>query len=327
MRFAIVGAGAIGSYLGAKLCQLGHDVSLIARGPHLRAMQANGVMICGADENLHVRPTVTDRCADVGVVDYVFLTVKAHGLSEIAGKLQPLLGPETVVVSAQNGIPWWYFYKHGGPLDGRRIELLDPGGFITKSIPTDRVIGSIVYPSASVVEPGKIMHIEGNRFSIGELDGQKTERSKLLSEALIESGLRCPIRTRIRHDMWVKLLGNIAFNPISALTMATLDRVVSQVQVVEGARAVMEEADSVACALGIDVPVSVDMRLAGVEKVGAHKTSMLQDVETGRPMELESIIGAVIELGEMVGIRMPYARFVYGLIKLRNDSIAESKMD
>ena len=326
MRFAIYGAGAVGQYLGAKLCKFGHDVSLISRGDRLSLIKKEGVTVYGADENLHVRPSATHNCSDVGVVDYVFLTVKAHQLSEIADKLNPLLGPETAVVSTQNGIPWWDFYKHGGVYDGMRIELLDPDGLITKAIPTDRIIGSIVFPAVSTIGPNKIRHIEGDKFPIGELDGQSTDRAKRLSNALIESGLRSPIKSNIRAEMWAKLLGNIAFNPISALTVATLDRLSAQKEIIEGARVVMEEADSVASALGIKIRVSLDQRLAGIEKVGAHKTSMLQDVELGRSMELESIIGAVIELGKMVDIGTPYTSFIYGLIKLRNDSLAESKM-
>ena len=322
MRFAVVGAGAIGAYLGAKLSLSGHEVFLIARGPHLRAMQSHGVRVRSPDGDFEARPVATDDYGVVGSVDFVFLTVKAHGLPEVAPRLRPLLGPETAVVSAQNGIPWWYFHRHGGPLEGRHIQRLDPDGVVSAAIPADRVIGCIVYPSASIAEPGVIEHVEGNRFAIGEPDGTTSDRCRRLADALIESGLRCPIRSRIRDDMWVKLLGNVAFNPISALTRATLVEIADHPEAGSLARSVMEEADSVAAALGVKVPVSVDRRIAGAAKVGAHKTSMLQDVESGRPMELEAIVGAVIELGEMLDVPVPNTRAVYAAAKLLGERVA-----
>ena len=318
-----MGAGAIGAYLGAKLSLSGHDVSLIARGPHLRAMQANGVRVRSPEGDFEARPAATDDYDEIGAVDFVFLTVKAHGLPEIAPRLLPLIGPETAVLTAQNGIPWWYFQKHGGPLEGRRIERLDPGGVVSGAIAADRVIGCIVYPSASIAEPGVIEHVEGNRFAIGEPDGSTSNRCRRLADALIESGLRCPIRSRIRDDMWVKLLGNVAFNPISALTRATLVEIANHPEASELARSVMGEADAVAAALGIKIPISVDQRIAGAAKVGEHKTSMLQDVETGRPMELEAIVGAVIELGEIVGVQTPNIRAVYAAAKLLGENVAK----
>ena len=224
MRFAVVGAGAIGAYLGAKLSVSGHDVSLIARGPHLQAMQTHGVRVRSPEGDFQAHPTATGDYDEVGEVDFVFLTVKAHSLPEVAPRLGPLLGPETAVVSTQNGIPWWYFQRHGGPWEGRRIARLDPHGTVSAAIAAERVIGCIAYPSASIAEPGVIDHLEGNRFSIGEPDGSTSGRCRRLSGALKESGLRGPIRSRIRADVWVKLLGNVAFNPISALTRATLGR-------------------------------------------------------------------------------------------------------
>ena len=325
MRLAVVGAGAIGAYLGARLSLSGHDVSLIARGLHLRAMQANGVRVRSPEGDFEARPVATDDYEEIGEVDFVFLTVKAHGLPEIAPRLLPLLGPETVVLTAQNGIPWWYFQKHGGPLEGRRIERLDPDGVVSGAIAADRVIGCIVYPSASIAEPGVIEHVEGNRFAIGEPDSSTSDRCRRLADALIESGLRCPIRSRIRDDMWVKLLGNVAFNPISALTRATLVEIANHPEASELARSVMAEADAVAAALGIKIPISVDQRIAGAAKVGEHKTSMLQDVETGRPMELEAIVGAVIELGEIVGVQTPNIRAVYAGTKLLGESVAKGR--
>ena len=316
MKFAIVGAGAIGAYLGAKLAASGEEAFLIARGLHLRAMQDRGVRVTSPEGDFKAYPTATDDYRAIGPLDFVFLTVKAHSLPEVAPKLAPLLGPETAVVSAQNGIPWWYFQRHGGPWEGTRLERLDPGGIISAAIEPERIIGSVVYPSALIVEPGVIEHVEGNRFAIGELDGSTTERCRRLSSALIEAGLRCPIRSRIRDDLWVKLLGNVAFNPISALTRATLVEIVTHPDASAMARAIMEEADAVAQGLGVKIPVSIDQRMAGAQKVGEHKTSMLQDLEAGKPMELESIIGAVVELGEKLGVPTPHTRMVYACAKL-----------
>lgn len=319
MRFALVGAGAIGAYLGAKLSVAGYEVFLIARGSHLQAMQSRGVSVRSPEGDIKARPTATDDYSLVGEVDFVFLTVKAHSLPEIAPKLGPLLGPETAVVSTQNGIPWWYFQGHGGPWDGRRIERLDPNEVVSSAIPAERVIGCIVYPSASIAEPGVIEHVEGNRFAIGEPDGSTSDRCRRLADALKKSGLRCPIRSRIRGDMWVKLLGNVAFNPISALTRATLVEIATHPEARALAHSVMEEADAVARALGVRVPISVERRIAGAVAVGEHKTSMLQDLETGRPMELEAVVGAVIELGEMLDVPVPNTRAVYAATRLLDE--------
>ena len=316
MRFAIVGAGAIGAFLGARLQNAGHEVYLIARGPHLRAMQSGGVKVLTPEGDFHARPVATGDYDEVGAVDFVFLTVKAHSLPQVAPHLAPLLGPETAVVSAQNGIPWWYFQRHGGPLEGTRLESLDPGGVISAAIAPERIIGCIVYPSAAIVEPGVVRHIEGDRFAIGELDGTTTDRCRRLASAIMESGLRSPIRSRIRSDLWVKLLGNVAFNPISALTRATLVEIVTHPEASATARAIMEEADAVARAVGVEIPISIDRRMAGAEKVGDHKTSMLQDLDAGRPMELESVVGAVVELGDKLGVPMPNTKTVYACARL-----------
>ena len=316
MRFAVVGAGAIGAYLGARLSLGGHDVSLIARGPHLEAMQSSGVRVRSPDGDFEARPAATDDYGEVGEVDFVFLTVKAHSLPEVAPRLGPLLGPETAVVSAQNGIPWWYFQRHGGPWDGTRIERLDPDGVVSSAIAAERVIGCIVYPSASIAEPGVIDHVEGDRFTIGEPDGYASDRCRSLADALKSSDLRCPIRSRIRVDMWVKLLGNVAFNPISVLTRATLVEMTDHPEALALARSIMEEADAVAGALGVRVPISIERRIAGAASVGAHKTSMLQDLESGRPMEIEAIVGTVIELAEMLDVPVPNTKAVYAATKL-----------
>lgn len=316
MKIAIVGAGAIGAFLGAKLALAGEDVYLIARGPHLKAMQANGVRVRSPEGNFEAHPTATHDYESIGPVEYVFLTIKAHSLTAIAPSLAPLLGPNTAVVSAQNGIPWWYFMGHGGPIDGSSIESVDPGGVIAQAIDSSRVIGCVVYPSTVIVEPGVIEHIEGNRFSIGELDGTSSERCKRLAASLIGAGLRAPIRGHIRHDMWIKLLGNVVFNPMSALTGATLVEMTTHPESSDIVRAVMAEADAVAEGLGVRLPLTIDQRMDGARKVGTHKTSMLQDMEAGRPMELESVVGVVIELGEKLGLPMPHTRTLYSCARL-----------
>ena len=316
MKIAIVGAGAIGAFLGAKLALSGEDVYLIARGPHLRAMQADGVRVRSPEGDFEAHPTATDDYESIGPVDFVFLTVKAHSLTGIAPNLAPLLGPDTAVVSAQNGIPWWYFMGHGGPFDGESIESVDPGGVIAGAIDQSRIIGCVIYPSTAIVEPGVIEHIEGNRFSLGELDGSSSDRCKRLAGALIATGLRAPIRGHIRHDMWIKLLGNVVFNPMSALTGATLVEMVTHPETSATVRAVMTEADEVAQGLGVRLPFTVEQRMEGARKVGAHKTSMLQDLEAGRPMELESVVGVVIELGDKLGLPMPLTRTLYSCARL-----------
>jgi 2-dehydropantoate 2-reductase len=316
LKIAIVGAGAIGAFLGAKLALSGEDVYLIARGAHLQAMQTHGVRVQSPEGDFEAHPNATDDYESVGPVDFVFLTVKAHSLTEIAPQIAPLLGPETAVVSAQNGIPWWYFHSHGGPFDGTAIESVDPGGVVAQAIDPSRIIGCIIYPSTVIVQPGVIEHIEGNRFSIGELDGTSSDRCKTLAAALIGAGLKAPIRSRIRHDLWVKLLGNVVFNPMSALTGATLEEMATHPESSAIAQAVMAEADEVAVALGIRLPLTIDQRMDGARKVGVHKTSMLQDLESGRPMELESVVGVVIELGEKLGLPMPHTRTLYSCARL-----------
>jgi len=316
MKFAIVGAGAIGAFLGAMLAKSGEDVTLIARGPHLRAMQEHGVHIRGEIGDLQAHPKATDDLRAVGEVDVVIITLKAQSLPALAPQLKPLFGPDTAVVTAQNGFPWWYFYRHGGEWEGTHLESVDPGGAIRQAIDPARVIGCVVYPSTALVEPGIVWHIEGTRFAIGELDGLKSERCRRLADALIAAGLRCPIRANIRHDIWVKLMGNVAYNPISALTRATLIEIVQCPDTRALAASIMSEAEAVAQKLDIDMGISVEQRLAGAEKVGHHKTSMLQDIEAGKPTELEAIVGALIELGEKFGLSLPGTKSVYACVKL-----------
>jgi 2-dehydropantoate 2-reductase len=323
MKFLIAGAGAIGAYIGARMAQAGLDVTLFARGPHLRAMQERGVQVKSSQGDFVARPAIAGSLEEVGPVDVVFLGVKAHGLPALAPQLKLVLGPETTVVSTQNGIPWWYFQGFGGEWDGLRLERVDPGGVISSSIPARQVIGSIVYFSTEITAPGVVQHIEGNRISLGEPDGSRSDRSRRIAEALIASGLRAPVTARLRHEIWVKVLGNASFNPVSALTRATLAQMVRDPGVCSVIRNIMEEVEAVSHKLGMDLPVSIDQRIAGAEKVGEHKTSMLQDLEAGRPMELEALVGAVVELGERVGLPMNCTRTVYNCTKLLSQNTGQ----
>jgi 2-dehydropantoate 2-reductase len=316
MRFLIAGAGAIGAYIGARMAQAGFDVTLFARGPHLRAMRERGVQVKSSDGDFVARPAIAGSLEEAGPMDVVFLGVKAHGLPQLAPQLRPALGPDTTVVSTQNGIPWWYFQGFGGDWEGMRLERVDPGGVISAAIEARRVVGSIVYFSTEIPSPGVIHHIEGNRISLGEPDGSRSDRCRRIAEALIASGLRCPITARIRHEIWVKILGNASLNPVSALTRATIVQMVRDPGVSSVIRNIMQEVEAVSRKLGMELPVSIDQRMAGAEKVGEHKTSMLQDLEAGRPMELEALVGAVVELGERVGLPMTCTRTVYNCTKL-----------
>jgi 2-dehydropantoate 2-reductase len=319
VRIAIAGAGAIGGYIGARLARAGADVVLFARGPHLRAMQERGLRVTSAEGDFEVRPKVAGDLASIGEVDVVVLGVKAHSLTALAPQLKPLFGAETAVISTQNGIPWWYFQTSDGPLAGLSLERVDPGGIIASAIDPRRVIASLAYFSTDIAEPGVIHRTEGNRISFGEPDGTRSERVRRVAEALIAAGFRCPITTRIRHEIWVKLLGNVAFNPISALTGGTLEELVRHPNTSQLVREVMTETEAVAAKLGIELPISIDQRMAGAEKVGAHKTSMLQDLEAGRPMELEAVVGAVVELGERLDVPMPATRAVYACTKFLDE--------
>ena len=316
MKFLIAGAGAIGAYIGARMAQAGFDVTLFARGPHLRAMQEHGVRIKSSEGDFVARPTIASSLEEVGPVDVVFLGVKAHGLPQLAPHLGPVLGPDTTVVSTQNGIPWWYFQGFGGEWEGLRLERVDPGGVISSNIEAKRVVGSIIYFATEIAAPGVIHHTEGNRITLGEPDGTRSDRIRVLAESLIASGFRCPVTTRIRQEIWVKVLGNASFNPVSALTRATLVQIARDPGTSSVIRSIMQEVEAVSHKLGMELPVSIDQRIAGAEKVGEHKTSMLQDLEAGRPMELEALVGAVVELGERVGLAMIATRTVYNCTKL-----------
>jgi len=325
VRIVIAGAGAIGGYIGARLAKAGADVVLFARGPHLQAMKERGLRIVSAEGDFEVRPAVTGDLSTIGTADVVFLGVKAHGLTALAPSLRQLYKPDTVVVSTQNGIPWWYFQGHGGELDGLRLEHVDPGGAIATAIEPERVVGSLAYFATDVAEPGVIHHTEGNKLSLGEPNGTKSDRAKAIADALIAAGLRCPVTTRFRHEIWVKLLGNVAFNPISALTGGTLEQLVRHTETAALVREIMTETEAVAGKLGIELSISIDQRMAGAEKVGAHKTSMLQDYEAGRPMELEAVVGAVVELGSRLGVSMPATRAMYACARFLDDARATQR--
>jgi 2-dehydropantoate 2-reductase len=319
MKFLIAGAGAIGAYIGARMARAGLDVTLFARGPHLRAMQEHGVRVISVEGDFEARPRIAATLEEVGPVDVVFLGVKAHGLPALAPQLRSVLGTDTVVVSTQNGVPWWFFQGFGGPWEGTCLDRVDPGGVVSAAIESRRVVASLVYFATDIAEPGVVRHTEGSRISLGEPDGTRSDRCRRIAEALSASGFRCPITARIRHEIWVKILGNVAFNPISALTGATLVQMVRDPEVSVLARNMMREAEAVATQLGLELPISIEQRMAGAEKVGEHKTSMLQDLEAGRPLELEAVVGAVLELGERMNIPMTHTRVVYSCTKLLSE--------
>ncbi|HEV2501805.1 MAG TPA: 2-dehydropantoate 2-reductase [Mesorhizobium sp.] len=317
MRICIFGAGAIGGYLGAKLAAVGADVSLVARGPHLAALQRDGLTLIEEGHESTTKVRATDSASDLGPQDYVILTLKAHSVPPVVDHILPLLGPQSTLVSGVNGIPWWYFHRHGGQFEGKHLVTVDPGNRQWDGFHPDRVLGCVVYPAAEVERPGVIRHVEGNRFSLGEPSGEVSERATTLSRALTTAGLKAPVRPRLRDEIWVKLWGNLSFNPISALTCSTLDVLCTDPGTRSVARAMMLEAQEIAERLGIKFPIDVDRRIEGGAAVGAHKTSMLQDLEAGRPMEIDALIGSVAELGELVGVEAPTIRTVLALIRLR----------
>jgi len=316
VRIAILGAGATGGFLGARLARSGADVVLIARGPHLRAMRESGLRLITPDGESTVQVEATEDLEAVRGSDFVFVTLKAHSLPAMAEHLAANLGEATAVVSAQNGIPWWYFQRHGGELEGTHLETVDPGGLIARTIDPERVIACIVYPATSVVGPGTVRHVEGERFSLGELDGSQTERIGALSAALAGAGLKAPVQPRIRQELWVKLMGNAVFNPLSALTRATLGGMAESPLLAPIVRAAMEEVEAVAGRLGIEMPVSIDQRIRGAARVGDHKTSMLQDLEAGRPLEIDAITGSVVELAGRLGVPVPHLQTIYAAVKV-----------
>ena len=317
MKICIYGAGAIGGYLGAGLALNGADVTLIARGPHLAAMQEHGLKLIKDGEERVAKVTATDDPTEAGPQDYVIVTLKAHSVPPIADQFAPLFHDETAVVWGVNGIPWWYFHGLEGDHKDRRIECLDPGGMLWDHLGPERMIGCAVYPAAEVPEPGVIQHVEGDRFSLGEPSGEKTERIQALSAALIGAGFKAPVRPQIRNELWVKLWGNLSFNPISALTHATLETIGTDPGTREIARRMMLEGQEIGEALGVRFAVDVEKRINGAVAVGAHKTSMLQDLERGRPMEIDALVTSVQEMGRVVGVQTPYIDAILALVQQR----------
>ena len=320
MKICIFGAGAIGGYMGVKLAQAGADVSLVARGPHLAAMKANGLKLLEESGETTVPVTASDNPADLGPQDYIIVTLKAHSVPAVVPKMAPLMGPDTTIVSGVNGVPWWYFHKIGNDLEGTRLASVDPGNAQWDGFGPDRVLGCVVYPAAEVIEPGVIQHIEGTRFSLGEPDGSKSERAMALSKALSAAGLKAPVRPRLRDEIWVKLWGNLSFNPISALTHATLDVLCTDPGTRAVARGMMVEAQEIAEKLGVKFPIDVEKRIDGGGAVGAHRTSMWQDLDQGRPMEIDALVGSVQELGRLTETPTPTIDTVLALVQLRAKS-------
>ena len=313
----VFGAGAIGGYLAARLEASGTPVTVVARGAHLQAMQAHGLRLVSDGEELVTRPRVADDPAAVGPQDYLFLTLKAHSLEPALGQLRPLIGPNTTIVAAINGVPWWYCYKLSGPYTDRIVRSVDPDGVLWRALPPAQTLGCIVYPAAEIAEPGVVTHTYGDRFSLGEPDGSRSERAGRLSELMIKAGLKAPVRPRIRDELWVKLWGNMAFNPVSVLTTATLDAIIADPGTRATVRAMMLEGQAVAEGLGIRFAIDVDKRIGGAAEVGRHKTSMLQDLEKGRPLEIEALLGAVVEMGAWVDAPTPIGSAILSLVRQR----------
>lgn len=324
MKICVVGAGAIGGYLAVKLAEHGHEVSVVIRGANLKAVQENGMKLVMEDGSEHVAAVrASEHIGNFGPQDVVILGMKAHQVAPVAAQIPALLGPETMIVTAQNGVPWWYFHKHGGPYEGRRVEAVDPNGIVSSHLDIDRIIGCIVYPACEMAAPGVIRHIEGNRFTLGELDGRDTARIRSLADVLRKAGFKAPIASDIRSEIWIKLWGNLSFNPISALTHATLVDICEFGPSRELAARMMQEAQKIGETLGVNFKVSLDQRIAGAAAVGKHKTSMLQDIEAGRPIELDAVVGTVLEMGRITGTPTPNIEAVYALASLLAKNVNE----
>jgi 2-dehydropantoate 2-reductase len=316
VRIAVVGAGAIGAYWGAALHRGGAEVHLIARNEHLRAMRENGVRVLSPRGDFVAYPNATDDPAEIGPVDYVFLGLKAHSYPTSGPLVEPLLGEDTAVLPAQNGIPWWYFHGLPGPYQGRRIEAVDPGGATSAVLSPERAIGCVVYPATTIEAPGVIRHLEGTRFSIGEPSGEISQRCKALSDAMIAGGLKAPVEADLRNDIWIKLMGNVAFNPLSALTRATMVEICQNPHTRQIVIQLMEETLDIAARVGSTPDISIEKRLRGAENVGHHKTSMLQDLEAGKQLELDAIVSAVVEMADLTGAAAPTLRTVHAATDL-----------
>ncbi|MBI1986613.1 MAG: 2-dehydropantoate 2-reductase [Rhodospirillales bacterium] len=320
MKVCVIGAGAIGGLMGAKLALAGEEVTVVDQGTHLKAIRDNGLKLIWHDGTEHVAKIAkaTDKVEAAGKQDLIILALKAHYLEQVARQLPKIVGPDTMIVTVHNGIPWWYFHKHGGPFDGRRLETLDPDGTLGKHIDGDKIIGCVVYPAAAVEAPGVIHHVEGDRFPVGELDGKTTARVQKLHDTLVKAGFKSRILDDIRSEIWLKAWGNLSFNPISALTHATLVDICQFPETRKLAATMMGEAQQIAEKLGITFRHTIDKRIEGAESVGKHKTSMLQDVEAGRSLETEALVGAILELGRLTKTPAPAIEAVYACVKLLN---------
>jgi 2-dehydropantoate 2-reductase len=325
MKIAIIGAGAIGGYVGVKLALAGEDVTFIVRGANLEVIRKSGMKLVMKDGTQHIATNVraTNNYAEAGPHDVVILAMKAHQVEAVANEVPKLFAPETAVVTMQNGIPYWYFHKHGGAFEGKAVHSVDPTGLISEKIPAERVIGCVVYPASELVAPGVVQHIEGDRFPLGELDGSTSERVSRISASFTQAGFKAPVLDNIRAEIWLKLWGNLTFNPISALTRSTLGDICGYPLTRELATAMMTEAQTIAGKLGITFRVPLEKRIAGAEKVGKHKTSMLQDVEARREPEIDALVGSVVELGRLTQTPTPHIDTVYSLTKLLAKTIAE----
>lgn len=327
MKIAIIGAGAIGGYVGVKLALAGEDVTFIVRGANLDAIRRNGMKLIMHDGTEHIAANVkaTNDYAQAGQQDMVILAMKAHQVEAVAQDMPKLFGPDTTVVTMQNGIPYWYFHKHGGPHEGSQVQSVDPTGMLVQMIPPSRVIGCVVYPASELVAPGVVRHIEGDRFPVGELDGSASERVTRISECFGKAGFKAPVLDNIRSEIWLKLWGNLTFNPISALAHSTLVDICQYPLSRELAANMMREAQEVAHKLGVEFRVTLDKRIAGAEKVGKHKTSMLQDIEAGRAPEIDALVGSVVELGRLTQTPTPHINTVYALVKLLARAMEEER--
>lgn len=324
MKVAVLGAGAIGAYVGASLHRAGAEVSLVARGPHLKAIRESGVRVLSARGDFTATPHATDDPAEIGPVDHVFLGLKANQYASAGPMVQPLLHEKTSIIAAQNGIPWWYFHGLPGAYEGKRVETVDPDGVVSKVLPPERAIGCVVYAATAIAEPGVIQHLEGTRLSIGEPDGSISPRCQEFSDAMVAGGLKCPVEPDLRNDIWIKLMGNIAFNPISALSRATMAGICRHRDARNVVMDMMRETLAVANALGVNPDVSIERRMAGAERVGEHKTSTLHDLEKGKPLELDVILKAVVELAEITETPVPTLRVVNALADLLNVGLVGS---
>ena len=305
MKICIVGAGATGGYLGFKLINAGFDVSLVARGTHLKAMKHSGLTVIENDKEISCFPKCSESMSDLGKMDYIFITLKAYSIPGLVNEISTMFKENTAVITAYNGIPWWYFFNIEGPFKNYRIKCIDPNNIQWNTITPERIIGCVVYPATEIIEPGVIKHIEGNRFSLGEPEGMQTERILTISKALVKAGIKAPIRSNLREEIWIKLIGNLAFNPLSVITGKTLDILASENEYRTIAYDAMEEASLIINQLGIKLKISIDQRIDGAAKVGAHKTSMLQDYQKGKELELDSLVVSIKEIGNLLSIKTP----------------------